>query len=168
MPIKVTDMNGGVALTSIQDGDIAYLIRSGADQFAEMETVREYMGGLIPFTKTITSAQLLAGTPVVAIPKAGANTIIEPVGRLFVQNGAGTTAYSGGDAVQLGYEDFSFAFHAIDIDGGDEAEYFATEITNQSPPLSRNLDIVFLFPVPVSGGDYDVTVSGFYRIIDLS
>jgi hypothetical protein len=140
-----------------------------AGSFYRIETVNaSIVGEPIPFTKTITSAQILAGTPVVAIPKAGANTIIEPVGRLFVQNGAGTTAYDTGDALALKDED-GVVYYTFDIDGGANIKYFATQLTTQTPSILTNKDIVI---GAVAGsptlGDYDVTVSGFYRIIDLS
>jgi hypothetical protein len=61
MPSKVTDFNGGVALTEIQDGDIFYVIRSGTDQFGDMELIKNYLSGkAISFADSVPFNNMLS------------------------------------------------------------------------------------------------------------
>ena len=124
-------------------------------------------GGLIPFEKTITSAQLLAGTQVVVVPKQGANTYIEVVGRVFVVNGAGTTSYGISEEVLLKY-DTSDTFATIELDGTPLQKHFAGINTTSIRLIIDNSDVVIYQLNVATLGDFDITVHGFFRIINLN
>jgi hypothetical protein len=173
MPLKVDEFNGGVPLTEIQDGDIFYVIRSGTDQFAEAETVREYSSGLLKFDITIPTAEVLTGNtvPVELVPALGANLVavlvelyevVEYGGVAYATNANSTVKYSSGPIVLTG----------IDI-GYIANTYRQWQLGNGSvigfTPLIPNEAIIWQVDTGnPTAGNSDIRYIGYYRIIDVS
>jgi hypothetical protein len=172
MPSKVTDFNGGVALTDIQDGDIFYVIRSGTDQFAEAETIRQYASGLIPFDVTIPTAEVLTGntTPVELVPALGANLVavlvelydiadFNTVG--YATNTVAAIKYSGG--LPIAYEDISFVANVR------RQWQLGNSLIVGFTELIENEAIIWQVETGnPTAGNSDIRLKGYYRIIDVS
>jgi hypothetical protein len=172
MPLKVEEFNGGVALTSIQDGDIAYLIRSGTDQFAQMETVREYMGGLMKLDVTVSAAQIATAnsTPINIIPAPGANKYIRLISVDRVRNYGGT-AYTGGGTAVLRYASGdTLSIAAFSLGGTltirEPHPFIITP--DDLPEYPLNSAVQFRTSSDDATGNSDERFVGYYTIIDLS
>jgi hypothetical protein len=171
MPTKVTDFNGGVALTSLQDSDILYFIRSGTDQFGDMELIQKYIG-LIPFDVTIPSSAVLTSftTPVEIVPNPGANKIAKLVECVQIID-FNSVAYATNVGVGVSYtSDIPSAIGSSTI--GVAADFYfdiALDIAVfAGTELKANDSISFFTSTGnPTAGDSPIRFKGFYRIIDL-
>jgi hypothetical protein len=123
-------------------------------------------GGLIPFEVTITSAQLLANTYNEIIPAQGAGTFIDIIGRPFVRNVGGTSAYTGAGALLMS-GDLKTVFGDLNLELFPDDQYFVppSSYLPDTPNICQaNQSVGLVLVGGISGGDYDVYISGFYRV----
>lgn len=175
MPTKVTDFNGGVALTSLQDSDILYFIRGGTDQFGAVSLLRQYLG-LIPFDVTLTPAQILNSNtaPIDFIPAPGANKIVKLVefeklmtyvSAAYDTNIGCLVRHSGGNNIINGFFINQTTNSYIDfVCGLGEGSGFGLDYTQ----MAVNESIQFMTNVGnPTAGNSPIRLKGYYRIIDL-
>jgi hypothetical protein len=167
MPQKVTEFNGGVALTSIQDGDIAYLIRSGTDQFAEMETVREYMGGILSVEVLATAAQIEAAvnlaTSIELLPDpTDASELIIPLQLLREVDGT----YTDSNGAQVFYNGFAGAWSGLEMATLETILAYNTAVGTANMDGKRGKGLVLFFPFGApthTGGTGEVRFKLYYQ-----
>jgi hypothetical protein len=170
MPSKVTDFNGGVALTEIQDGDYIYVIRGGTDQFADVQKIKDYSG--LEFVEvTMTAAQVAAavnGSPFALTSTPAAGEIYIPVFIAWQVDGV----YDSGSVLE-------FVYGNVLGEVGDSGlgQVMLLDVTSiismcpaiSSPVLAEPIGIhqqLMSTPPDLISGSGDVRIKIYYKIMN--